>query len=99
MPIYEYQCANCGQKIEVIQKMSDEPLTHCEACGQDSLKKLISATHFQLKGGGWYKASPTEKGTGAGKESAPKSTATESSAQASSTEQSGSKSSVQDKEK
>ncbi len=86
MPIYEYQCASCGQKIEVIQKISDEPLQHCEACGKDSLKKLISATHFQLKGSGWYKAPTTEKSAGASTESASKSTGAESSAPSSSVE-------------
>ena len=96
MPIYEYQCANCGQKKEVIQKISDEPLQRCEACGQDSLKKLISATNFQLKGGGWYKASPAEKSAGANSEGASKSTTTESSAQTSSPELPGSKSDKDD---
>ena len=61
MPIYEYQCAQCGHHVEVLQQLSDEPLRRCEACGEDSLNKLISATSFQLKGSGWYKASPTEK--------------------------------------
>lgn len=60
MPIYEYQCAKCGHQIEVLQKVSDEPLSRCMACGEDTLNKLISATNFQLKGSGWYKASPTD---------------------------------------
>lgn len=60
MPIYEYQCAQCGHQIEVLQKVSDEPLCRCHACGQDALDKLVSATHFQLKGDGWYKAPPSE---------------------------------------
>lgn len=54
MPIYEYQCASCGQQIEVIQSFSDAPLTVCEHCGQPSLHKQISATSFHLKGEGWY---------------------------------------------
>jgi putative FmdB family regulatory protein len=54
MPIYEYQCQNCGHKAEKLQKFSDEPLTHCDECGKDTLKKLISAAGFQLKGTGWY---------------------------------------------
>src|ERR1700680_1167001 len=53
MPIYEYECAKCGKKIEVLQKMSDKPLKKHEKCG-GSLTKLISAAGFQFKGTGWY---------------------------------------------
>src|SRR5438552_16162445 len=53
MPIYEYECAKCGKKIEVIQKMSDKPLKKHESCG-GTLTKLISASGFQFKGTGWY---------------------------------------------
>jgi putative FmdB family regulatory protein len=53
MPIYEYQCTKCSKKIEVIQKMTDEPLTECGSCGGE-LKKLITNTSFVLKGEGWY---------------------------------------------
>ena len=54
MPIYEYKCTSCGHKKEVLQKMSDAPLTQCPACGKATLSKLISAAGFQLKGSGWY---------------------------------------------
>ncbi len=54
MPIYEYKCSNCGHKKEVLQKMSDAPLTECPACGKPALTKLVSAAGFQLKGSGWY---------------------------------------------
>ena len=53
MPIYEYQCKKCSKKIELIQKMTDEPLTECDLCGGE-LKKLITSTSFVLKGEGWY---------------------------------------------
>lgn len=53
MPIYEYQCTGCGKTIEVMQKISDDPLTKCEECGGE-LKKLITSTSFVLKGEGWY---------------------------------------------
>ena len=53
MPIYEYQCAACGQIVEKWQKFSEEPLTVCPHCG-GSLEKLISSCSFHLKGGGWY---------------------------------------------
>lgn len=54
MPIYEYQCQACNHEMEVMQKMGDAPLTDCPSCGEASLKKLISAAGFRLKGGGWY---------------------------------------------
>ena len=54
MPIYEYQCTNCGHRLEKLQKISDDPLTTCPECGQDALSKLVSAAGFRLKGGGWY---------------------------------------------
>jgi putative FmdB family regulatory protein len=53
MPIYEYECAKCGKRIEVIQKMSDKPLKKHADCG-GTLHKLISAAGFQFKGTGWY---------------------------------------------
>lgn len=53
MPIYEYQCSECNEKFEVMQKMSDDPLTECSACGGE-LRKLITGTSFVLKGTGWY---------------------------------------------
>ena len=54
MPIYEYECSNCRYKIEVLQKVSDDPMAECPACQQQELKKLVSAVSFRLKGEGWY---------------------------------------------
>lgn len=54
MPIYEYKCADCGFQKEVLQKMSDAPLTACPECGKASFNKMLSAAGFQLKGSGWY---------------------------------------------
>ena len=54
MPIYEYQCTACAHLHEALQKVSDEPLVDCPACGQSTLKKKVSAAAFRLKGGGWY---------------------------------------------
>ena len=54
MPIYEYQCEACGHRLETMQKMSEDPLVDCPACGRPALQKLISAAGFQLKGSGWY---------------------------------------------
>jgi len=53
MPVYEYQCTKCNEQIEVMQKITDDPLTVCSSCGGE-LKKLITNTSFVLKGGGWY---------------------------------------------
>ncbi|MCX7109599.1 MAG: zinc ribbon domain-containing protein [Proteobacteria bacterium] len=54
MPIYEYQCKSCGHELEVIQKLSEEPLKFCPECGKPELSKLVSAAGFRLKGAGWY---------------------------------------------
>lgn len=54
MPIYEYQCQACSEKLEALQKISDAPLVECPNCGEQSLRKLVSAAAFRLKGGGWY---------------------------------------------
>jgi len=54
MPIYEYECSHCRYYLEVIQKISAAPLKKCPSCGRSTLKKLISAPVFRLKGSGWY---------------------------------------------
>ena len=53
MPIYEYQCAKCGETFEAFQKITDDPLTECRFC-RGKVEKLISQSSFQLKGSGWY---------------------------------------------
>lgn len=53
MPIYEYVCEKCGSRIEVMQKVTDEPLKRCRSC-RGKLEKVISRTSFHLKGSGWY---------------------------------------------
>lgn len=54
MPIYAYKCESCGHAKDVLQKISDDPLSVCPACGQASFKKQLTAAGFQLKGSGWY---------------------------------------------
>ena len=54
MPFYEYECPHCGYDEEVLQKITDKPLTKCPSCGKKGLRKLISAPVFRLKGSGWY---------------------------------------------
>lgn len=53
VPIYEYECNNCGHRLEAIQKVNDAPLQSCPEC-EGSLRKLVSAAAFHLKGSGWY---------------------------------------------
>src|SRR3954447_18118708 len=62
MPIYEYHCKKCGD-FEVMQKMSDAPLSECPTCRR-KVTKLISSTSFQLKGSGWYITDDARKGSG-----------------------------------
>lgn len=60
MPIYEYECLQCGKRTEWLQRMSDGPLAACPHCGGE-VRKLISAPSFQFKGSGFYK---TDYGSG-----------------------------------
>ncbi len=85
MPIYAYKCSSCGYAKDVLQKISDAPLTDCPECGKSSFAKQVTAAGFQLKGSGWYvtdfrnnssgnsatgKAAPSEGSSSAGGESA-----------------------------
>ena len=54
MPFYEYECSACKFYVEQLQKISDPPLTKCPSCKKQTLKKLVSAPVFRLKGAGWY---------------------------------------------
>lgn len=54
MPIYAYRCSSCGHAKDVLQKMSDAPLSTCPACGAETFSKQVTAAGFQLKGSGWY---------------------------------------------
>lgn len=54
MPIYAYKCSSCGHEKDVLQKISDDPLTVCPACNAPTFTKQLTAAGFQLKGSGWY---------------------------------------------
>ena len=54
MPIYAYKCQSCGHAKDVLQKLSDPPLSVCPACGAPTFSKQVTAAGFQLKGSGWY---------------------------------------------
>ena len=63
MPIYEYECLQCGKRTEWLQRMSDGPLAACPQCGGE-VRKLISAPSFQFKGSGFYKTDYADKKSG-----------------------------------
>ncbi len=74
MPIYAYRCEACGHAKDVLQKISDAPLTTCPACGAEAFTKQVTAAGFQLKGSGWYATdfrggSPAKTGAEAAKSS------------------------------
>ena len=54
MPLYEYQCRQCNERLEILQKISDPPYTHCPKCGGE-MRKLLSSPAIQFKGSGFYK--------------------------------------------
>ena len=54
MPIYEYACRECDHSLDALQKIADARLVNCPACGEPSLRRLLSAPRFRLKGKGWY---------------------------------------------
>jgi putative FmdB family regulatory protein len=53
MPTYEYRCRDCGHSFDIVQRMSDEPLTHCPKCGGD-LRKVFAPPAISFKGSGFY---------------------------------------------
>ncbi len=63
MPIYEYECSECGRYHEAMQKMSDVPLSECPHCS-GRLHKLISHSTFHLKGSGWYATDYANRNSG-----------------------------------
>jgi putative FmdB family regulatory protein len=71
MPIYAYKCAACGFAKDLLQKMSDPPLTDCPECHKPSFSKQLTAAGFQLKGSGWY---ATDFKTGSNPAAAPAAT-------------------------
>ncbi len=64
MPIFGYQCQACGHSFDALQKLADPALTDCPECRNASLKKLLSAPSFHLKGSGWRASQPDKKPPG-----------------------------------
>ncbi len=50
MPYYDYRCEGCGEKFTVRAHMHDEPIKVCPKCGQEAVKRIMSATSFTIKG-------------------------------------------------
>lgn len=84
MPIYAYRCEECGFAKDVLQKISDAPLSDCPSCGKSSFKKQVTAAGFQLKGSGWY-VTDFRGGSGGASAPAPASDGSAASAPASDT--------------
>ena len=63
MPIYEYECLQCGKRTELLQRMGEAPMAACPQCGGE-VRKLISAPAFQFKGSGFYKTDYVDKKDG-----------------------------------
>ncbi|MCS6811813.1 MAG: FmdB family zinc ribbon protein [Tepidimonas sp.] len=89
MPIYAYKCESCGHAKDVLQKVSDEPLTVCPACGAATFRKQLTAAGFQLKGTGWYVTDFRNSGSGAAKAGAAAGAAAASSESSASSSSSG----------
>ena len=70
MPLYEYECKDCGHRFERIQKFSDPLVTECPSCGKESVEQMLSAPAVQFKGSGWYVTDYAGKGK-SGKSSTP----------------------------
>ena len=60
MPLYEYQCTQCAERVEIIQRVSDPPYSRCPKCGEQ-MRKLISSPAIQFKGSGFYKTDYARK--------------------------------------
>ena len=74
MPIYAFECAECGHDFDRLQKLSDPDPDACPECGAAAVKRRLTAPAFRLSGSGWYetdfkkegKRNLAEKGEGAG---------------------------------
>ena len=84
MPIYAYKCESCGHAKDVLQKISDAPLTECPSCGKSTFSKQLTAAGFQLKGSGWYATDFRGSTSGAGGTAATATAAADTAAPASS---------------
>lgn len=66
MPVYAYQCKNCGHAFDVRQSFSDDALVRCPVCHQDTLRKKFNTVGVVFKGSGFYSTDSHASGTGSG---------------------------------
>ncbi|MFJ4784563.1 FmdB family zinc ribbon protein [Streptomyces sp. NPDC088794] len=98
MPTYQYQCTECGEGLEAVQKFTDDALTECPNCG-GRLKKVFSAVGIVFKGSGFYRndsrgssSSSAPASSGSSSKSTSSSSSSDSSSSSSSSSSSDSKS-------
>ena len=81
MPLYEYECTQCRERSEILQKLNDPPYTHCPKCGGE-VKKLFSSPAIQFKGSGFYKTDYASTSTGKSSDKSEKSEKSETKSEA-----------------
>jgi len=77
VPLYEYECAACNGRFEMIQKFSDDPPAQCRVCGKGPVTRLLSSPAIQFKGSGWYITDYAKKGQTESSSTKPADTKTE----------------------
>ena len=82
MPLYEYQCTQCRERTEILQRSADPPFTHCPKCGGE-VKKLFSSSAIQFKGSGFYKTDYATTSTAKSSEKSEKSEKSETKSESS----------------
>ena len=80
MPTYQYQCTECGEGLEAVQKFTDDALTECPNCG-GRLKKVFSAVGIVFKGSGFYRNDSRGSSSSSAPASSKPSTSTSSSSE------------------
>ena len=78
MPTYEYACAECGERLEAVQKFSDDPLTECPACA-GRLRKVFSPVGIVFKGSGFYRTDSRSSATNGSRDKQPNGSSSDSS--------------------
>jgi putative FmdB family regulatory protein len=79
VPTYEYACAECGERLEAVQKFSDDPLTECPACA-GRLRKVFSPVGIVFKGSGFYRTDSRSSATNGSRDKQPNGSSSDSSA-------------------
>ncbi|MDF3144520.1 MULTISPECIES: FmdB family zinc ribbon protein [unclassified Streptomyces] len=95
MPTYQYQCTECGEGLEAVQKFTDDALTECPSC-QGRLKKVFSAVGIVFKGSGFYRNDSRGSSSSSSPASSKPSTSSSSDSSSSSSSSSTSSSSSSD---